>query len=211
MKVMLIDDHPMVNSGLASILEETGRFSVIAQVNSLSAAKKFIEDNAVQKADLSESNFPSLIILDILLGEENGLDFLPFLKNLCRAKKIQKPYVLVCSVLEEPFRIQTALKMGASGYMPKTGSNQEFLEAIDSVLRGETYISEEHSAKVMKSYSLYEKFTKRELEIINLIKNNKSNRQIADELGLNIRTIENHVSNIYFKTGTENRKDLLKL
>jgi len=211
MKVMLVDDHPMVNSGLASILEETGRFSVVGQVNSLSDAIKFIEEDAIQKTDQSESIFPSLIILDILLGEDNGLDFLPFLKNFCRSKKIPQPHVLVCSVLEEPFRIQTALKMGASGYIPKTGSNQEIIEAIDAVLRGETYISGEHSAKVMKSYGLYEKFTKRELEIINMIKNNKSNKQIADELGLNIRTVENHVSNIYFKTGTVNRQELVKL
>jgi len=198
MKVMLVDDHPMVNSGIASILEETGRFSVIAQVNSLSAAKKFIQENKAQDADLTESNFPSIIILDILLGEENGLDFLPFMKNFCRSNKISKPYVLVCSVLEEPFRIQAALKMGASGYIPKTGSNQEFLEAIDAVLRGETYISSEHSAKVLKTYGLYTKFTKRELEILDMIKNNKSNKQISDELSLNIRTVENHVSNIYF-------------
>jgi len=211
MKVMLVDDHPMVNSGIASILEETGRFSVIGQVNTLSDAKKFIEKNAVQETDQPESNFPSLIILDILLGEENGLDFLSFLKNFCRSNKLPKPYVLVCSVLEEPFRIQTALKMGASGYIPKTGSNQEVIEAIDAVLRGETYISGEHSVKVMKTYGLFEKFTKRELEIIDMIKNNKSNKQIADDLGLNIRTVENHVSNIYFKTGTVNRHEVVKL
>ena len=211
MNVMLIDDHPMVNSGLASILEETGRFTVIRQVNSLFAAKKFIEENAVQKNNSSEFNFPFLIILDILLGEENGLDFLPFIKNFCQSNRIPPPYVLVCSVLEEPFRIQTALKKGASGFISKAGNKNELLEAIDSVLRGETYISGIHSDKVMKSNGLYAKFTKREMEIFTLIKEKKSNKQIADELKINLRTVENRISNIYFKTGTANREELLKL
>ena len=203
MNVLLVDDHPMVSSGLATIIEETGRFTVAGQANTLSEAKHFIETH--------EKELPSLIILDIMLGEENGLDFIHYLKSFCRKNNKKKPPVLVCSVLEEPFRIQSALEMGASGYLPKTGSKQELLKAIDTVLRGETFISEEHSVKVMKSYGLYAKFTKREMEILNLIKNNKSNKQIADELSLNFRTVENHISNIYFKTGTENRQDLLKL
>jgi NarL family two-component system response regulator LiaR len=203
MNVLLIDDHPMVNSGIAGILEETGRFKVTGQTNTLEEAKQFIEAN--------KSAFPSLIILDIMLGEENGLDILPFLKDFCKYKEINYPNVLVCSVLDEPFRIQAAFEKGAAGYISKVGSKTELLEAIDTVLRGETYISGEHSAKVAKSYSLYSKFTKRETEILNLIKNNKTNKQIAEELCLNIRTIENHVSNIYYKAGIKNRRDLLTL
>ena len=204
MKVLLIDDHPMVNSGLASYLEETGRFTITGKAQSLAQAAEFMENSA-----LNETDIPSLVVLDILLGEENGLDFLPFLENFCKEKQISKPAVLVCSVLEEPFAIQTALKMGASGFMPKTGSKTELLDVIDTILRGEIYISSEYSAKVMKSYGIYSKFTKRELEIYSLIKKNKTNKQIADELCLNIRTIENHVSNIYFKTGAANRSELM--
>ncbi|MCL2210139.1 MAG: response regulator transcription factor [Treponema sp.] len=203
MNALLIDDHPMVNSGIAGILEETGRFKVTGQTNTLKEAKQFIETN--------KNAFPSLIILDIMLNEENGLDFLPFLENFCKSNEIKKPYVLVCFVLDEPFRIQSALEMGAAGFISKVSSKTELLLAIDTVLRGETYISGEHSDKVAKSYGLYSKFTRREREILNLIKSNKSNKQIASELFLNIRTIENHISNIYYKTGTKNRQDLQKL
>ena len=203
MNVLLIDDHKMVNSGIAVILEETGRFKVTGQVNTLNEAKQFIETNI--------NELPSLILLDIMLGEENGLDFLPFLVKFCKSKKIKKPPVLVCSVLEEPLRIQTAFDRGAAGYISKAGSKAELLTAIDTVLNENKYISDEHSAKVMKSYDLYTKFTKREIEIFHQIKNHKSNNQIADKLGLSIRTIENHISNIYYKTGTKNRQGLLKL
>jgi len=202
MEVLLIDDHPLTNNGLASCLEETGRFSVSGQVNSLSEARRFIEES---------KNLPSLIVLDIVLGEENGLDFLTFLKKSCREKRIPIPPVLVCSVLEDPFRIQAALKLGASGYISKTGSKAELLKAIDTILRGEVYITSEHAVKLSKSLGAYEQFTKREMEVLNLIKQNKSNQEIAKVLYINVRTVENHISNIYFKTGCVNRHELEKL
>jgi NarL family two-component system response regulator LiaR len=202
MEVLLVDDHPFVNAGLASCLEETGRFSVTGQVNSLAEAKRFIEES---------KNPPSLVILDILLGEENGLDFLPFLDDYCRKKKKQKPPVLVCSVLEDPFRIQTALKTGASGYIPKTGNKADLLDAIDTVLRGEVYKTGEHTAKLNGFSGIYARLTRRELEVLNLVKQNKTNRQIAEIMSISIRTVENHISNIYFKTETESRLELMKL
>jgi len=207
MKVLLIDDHQMVNAGLASILEETGNFNITGQINSLTQAKDFLETAVSSKKE----QFPSLIILDILLGDENGLDFLPFLETFCKKNKITKPPVLVCSILEETFRIQSALKMGASGYICKTGSNSELLNAIKKILNGETYIPNEYSTKVLSTLGLYEKFTKRELEIFEMIKINKTNKQISQELSINIRTVENHISNLYFKTGASNRIELLKL
>jgi len=205
MNVLLIDDHPMVNSGLAAILEETGRFKVTGQAVSLDEAKQ------LTKTAVTENSFPSVVVLDITLGDENGLDYIPYLDKFCAEKKLQKPKVLICSVLEEPLRIQSALKMGASGYIPKTGGKIEILEAIDTVLCGEIYLSGKHSEKLKKSFGFYSKFTKRELEIFTLINEKKTNKEIADVLGLNFRTVENHVSNIYFKTGTANRNELLKL
>jgi len=199
--VLLIDDHPMVNSGIKTILEETGRFRVTGQANTLEGAKLFITNR--------RDAFPFLIILDIILGEDNGLDFLPFLNEYCNDNEINKPPVLICSVLEEPYRIQSALDMGAAGFISKVSSETELLQAIDSILRGEIYISGEHSVKVAKSHGYYSKFTKREMQIINLIKRNKTNKQIAIELRLSIRTIENHISNIYYKTGTKDRQEIM--
>jgi NarL family two-component system response regulator LiaR len=202
MEVLLIDDHPMINCGLASCLEETGRFTIKGQVNTLQDARRFIEASAKP---------PSLVILDIMLGEENGLDFLPFLKNVCQIKKIPKPPVLVCSVHEDPFRIRAALKLGAAGYVAKTGNTADMLHAIDAVLAGKIYITSEHSVKLNESSGIYAQFTKRELETLNLVKQNKTNQQIAKSMNISIRTVENHISNIYFKTGTDTRADLMKL
>ena len=202
MQVMLIDDHPMLNYGLASCLEETGRFSVSAQAGSLNEARYIIE-----KAE----KLPSLVILDILLGEENGLDFLSFLKNFCREKQMLKPPVLICSVLEDPFRIRSAISLGASGYVSKTGTKAELLLAIETVLSGKVFVSDIHNIMLQERSSTHAKFTKRENDVLNLVMQNKTNQQIAQLLDINIRTVENHISNIYFKTGAENRVELMKL
>ena len=202
MEVLLIDDHPLLNYGLAACLEETGRFSTIEMAGSLREAMRLIGE---AKA------LPSLVILDILIGAENGLDFLPFLKNYCLNKNTIPPPVLVCSVMEDPFRLRAALKLGAAGYLAKTSSKTELLNAINTVLHGEIYISPEHNDVLKGSSVIYSQFTKRELELLNLIKLDNSNQQIANALGISIRTVENHISNIYFKTGAESRQELMKL
>ena len=202
LNVMLIDDHPMLNYGLASCLEETGRFRVCGQAKSLAEALQLIEDSPM---------FPALVILDVMLGEENGLEFLSFLETYCQEGKKPRPPVLICSVLEDPFRIRTALKMGASGYVSKTSSKAELLNAIDTVLSGKAYVSAKHHSTLEESSGLHSQFTRRELEILNHVKQNKSNQEIAAILKISLRTVENHISNIYFKTGLETRLELLKL
>jgi len=199
MKILIIDDHSMVNSGLAGILQSKRKYQICGQAHSLDFAMEYME----------KGELPSFIILDILLGQDNGLLFLPFLEDFCNRNNAPKPKVLVCSVLEDTFRIHAALKNGASGFICKTGSAEDLLNAIDIIMRGETYISGEHSNRVNKSLGLYAKFTKRELEVFNLIKDNKSNKEISRDLRLNIRTVENHVSNIYLKSGAKNRQELL--
>ena len=207
MDVLLIDDHPMLNAGLVSILEQTGIFTVCGQAQSLKQAMSIIE---------GLDSLPSLIILDLLLGDDNGLDFFPAFENFCHNKKIKgmpviKPPVLVCSALGDSFKIQTALKLGAAGFLSKTGGKDELLKAIDTILSGKIYISSELNIKLNKNSHIYSKFTKREIEVINLIKANKTNKQIADVLFINLRTVENYISKIYFKTGFSNREEVQKL
>jgi len=202
MEVLLIDDHPMLNAGIVSILENTGLFTVCGQAQSLKQAMSIIEE-----AD----TLPSIIILDLLLGEDNGLDFLPALEKFCQNKNIPKPPVLVCSALGDSFKIQTALKLGASGFLSKTGGKAELLKAIDTILSGKVYISSEITNKLNESSTVYAKFSKREIDVINLLKANKSNKQIAKVLSLSQRTVENYISKIYFKTGFSSREEVQRL
>ena len=200
-EVLLVDDHPLANSALASLLEGTGEgFSVTAQAATLDEALRIIGE---------APQMPALVILDIQLGKENGLDFLPFLEKFCKAKGIPKPPVLVCSAFSDSFHIQIALKQGTCGYVPKTGSSQDLLAAINTVLCGGVYVPQGHNAEELSG--TYDTFTRQELKILELIKQEKTNRQIADALFLSIRTVESHVSNMLIKADVTDRTELREL
>jgi DNA-binding NarL/FixJ family response regulator len=207
LKVLLIDDHPLINAGLTSCLEKTGRFTVTGQAATLAEAVQFIEEGS----EGTSHDLPSCIILDIQLGRENGLDFLPFLDTHCKKHKTVKPPVLVCSVICDPFRIKNALDMGAAGYLPKTGSMDEVVTAIDTVLKGGTYLPEQYKIKLEENPGLFTLLTQKETEILALVRENRTNTQIAENLGLSEQTVKNHIRNIYFRTGAGGRDDLLRL
>jgi NarL family two-component system response regulator LiaR len=200
--VLLIEDHPLTRYGLASCLEDSGRFSVAGTAASLGEGRWFIEQNS--------AGLPALIILDIRLGRENGLEFIKFLKDFCGTRNMAVPAVLVCSVFEDPFRIRTALQLGAAGYVPKPAANgEELLRAIDTVLSGGEYLDPRLKLKLSRAPGAYDKFTRREQEILTMIKQNYTNQRIAKDLGISLRTVENHISHIYLKTGCVTRQGLI--
>jgi NarL family two-component system response regulator LiaR len=198
--ILLIEDHPLTRHGLVSCLEDTGRCSVTGTAGSLEEGRRFIEAAGI---------LPDLIILDILLGTENGLEFLDFLKSFCKTRNIPMPAVLVCSVFEDPFRVRTALQMGAAGYIPKSASEEELLRAIDTVLPGGQFIDPRLKLKIGQAPGAYGKFTRREREILTMIKQNRTNQRIAGEFAISLRTVENHISHIYLKTGCSTRQELI--
>ncbi len=197
----MIEDHPLTRRGLASCLTDTGRCSIAGEAGSLEAAQRVME-----------LHFPvDVVILDISLGEENGLDFIGYLKKYCDLRKAKIPAVLVCSVYEDPFRIRSAIGNGAMGYVPKSAGETELLQAIDTVMRGELFIDPRLEIKINAQPDVYAKFTRRERETLALVKQHYDNHQIAKALSLRLHTVENHISHIYFKTGLTKREELAKL
>ncbi|MDR1588316.1 MAG: response regulator transcription factor [Treponema sp.] len=201
-EILLIEDHPATRHGFAAILSEAGRYAVAGQAGSLAEAEQWMARTVAP---------PSLIILDLILGAENGMDFLAFLKTHCAERRMPPPPVLVCSVLEDPFTVRAALNLGAKGYVSKSAGETELREAIETALRGETYVSKDLSLSVIQTLDAYAKFTKRELQVISQLKQRKTNDQIARALGIDRRTVLNHISHIYDKTGFSTREQLLTL
>jgi NarL family two-component system response regulator LiaR len=198
-QVLLVDDHPLMRRGFGDCLIDTGRFLIAGEAESLEAGRAMLEHLKTP---------PDLIVLDIGLGDENGLDFIGMVKGLCAARKIQVPPVLIYSVFEDPFRIEAAMQLGARGYVSKSAGEPELLQAIGRVLAGERYINEKFEVTVQKNEGLYDLFTRREREILMLVKQNYDNRRIAALCGITPRTVENHLSRIYYKTGIKNREQL---
>ena len=212
--IALIDDHPLAINGIGAWLSSTGRFTIAGTARTLVQARSLLE-----KLD----PLPAIIILDISLGAEDGLDFIPVLKEICTERKtlqgtlapginiprINIPRVLVCSMYEDPFLIQRAIDSGAQGYVAKSADFTEIICAIDSILTGKTYIDPRYRINTKKR--AWSVLTRRENEITALVKQSLSTRQIAKRLGVSVRTVENHLTHIYVKTDTTSRAELMDI
>jgi NarL family two-component system response regulator LiaR len=197
---MLIDDHPLAVNGIGAWLTASGRFTIAGTAGTPGEAQALLENL---------DPLPAVIILDIALGAENGLALIPAVKETAQKREAPPPRIVVCSMYEDPFLIQTALDAGAGAYIAKSADIQEIITAIDAVLAGNTYINPSCRTPVLKWASTA--LSLREREIVALIKQSLSNKQIAERLKLSVRTVENHLSHIYVKTNTCSRTELAKL
>ena len=198
--IVLIDDHPLAINGIGAWLKGTGKYKIAGTAGTLAEA------GALMK---KIKPLPAVVILDISLGEEDGLDFIPALREICAKRKAALPGILVCSMYEDAFLIQRAMDMGARAYVPKSADLSEITAAIDALLAGSVYVNPKYQLQKQKQNA--QVFTRRENEIVALIKQSLSAREIAKRLKINLRTVENHLAHIYVKTGTVSREELYNL
>jgi NarL family two-component system response regulator LiaR len=199
--IALIDDHPLAINGIGAWLEGTGRFIVVGAAKTLAEAAALMEQL---------ESLPKIIILDIALGTEDGLSFIPLLKEICEKRRSLIPDIMVCSMYEDPFSIQRAMDSGARAYVSKSAEPVEILKAIDTLLEGGVYINSKYEMWKEQRQNRFA-LTRRENEIVVFVKQNMSNKQIAKRLSINLRTVENHLSHIYIKIGVACREDLFNL
>jgi DNA-binding NarL/FixJ family response regulator len=194
--VVLIDDHEIMRSGLSARLKKHWRIS--GEAGSLSDAKKLFRN-------LNKT--PDLILLDIELGGEWGLD-------LIREKSMFRdgiPPVLVYSVYDDYAHVNAALRSGARGYICKSQSAEELLSAMEDAASGKTAYPHELLQRLATVSDMMLGLTKREQEIFSMVQRGRGNKEIAAALGVTVRTVENNLSVIYDKTGAKNRRELEKL
>ena len=198
--ILLIDDHPLAINGIGSWLRGTGRYSISGSAGTIAEACSLLG---------KLNKLPEIIILDLSLGAEDGLDFIPALKEICAEKNAVLPGILVCSMYEDPFLIQRALDSGAQAYVAKSAEAGEIIAAIDAILSGNTYVNPKYLIPLQRQ--AWSALTRRENEIVSLVKQSLSTRQIARRLRISMRTVENHLAHIYTKTETASREELADL
>jgi len=198
--MVLIDDHPLAINGIGAWLKGTGKFDITGTAGTLAEAESLMK---------RLKTLPAVIILDISLGAEDGLDFIPALKEICAKRKAALPGILVCSMYEDAFLIQRAMNLGARAYVPKSADLSEILTAIDALLAGGVYVNEKYQQQTQKQN--WQPLTRRENEIVSLIKQSLSAKEVAKRLDISIRTVENHLTHIYVKTGAVSREELFNL
>ena len=208
-KVVLADDHMVVRKGIKNLLEEEKEIEVIGEAS-----------NGQEALDVVGELNPDLLVMDIRMPLMNGLEATQKLSDPATATK-----VLMLSMHDDEDYILQSIEAGASGYLLKDTSKEEFVKAIRAIYQGGKYFSgdvskvlvnrylNEQAAKESPSQPLLSKnydITKRERQILGMIANGIGNREIAEQLGKSIRTIETHRFNIMKKLKVSNVVELLK-
>ncbi len=195
----ILDDHEMLRVGTSSWLTSNSDWKCCGSAGTHEQAFADFESMAGQGV------LPSLLICDLnFYGENTGFDFISKIHTLYPEVKI-----IVYSMFFAAGIVQSAVNSGAGGYVSKNASCAELLEGMEKVLGGEVFIQEELQPNLIKYYNFTDALTRREKEVMDLLLRRLSNDEIANELGIKKRAVENYISLIYEKTGVNDRSELL--
>ncbi|MBF7094712.1 response regulator transcription factor [Streptococcus sp. HF-1907] len=191
-KVILVDDHEMVRLGLKSFLNLQPDVEVVGEAS-----------NGRAGIELALDLYPDVVVMDLVMPEMDGVEAtLELLKDWPDAK------ILVLTSYLDNEKIYPVIDAGAKGYMLKTSSAAEILNAIKKVALGELAIETEVDKKIKAhdaNPDLHEDLTARERDILNLLAKGYDNQTIADKLFISLKTVKTHVSNILAKLNVTDR------
>jgi DNA-binding NarL/FixJ family response regulator len=203
-KILVVDDHPIVRKGLENLINYEKDLMVCQQVEDAHEAMK-----AIDKLK------PDIVIVDISLKDKNGLE-------LIKSIKIQHPDlpILALSMHDESLYAERVIRAGAKGYIMKQQATENIVKAIRKVLKGQPYLSDRMTAKMMYKLvgrkkekteaSITELLSDRELEVFLLIGKGYGTRQIANRLHLSVKTIESYRAHIKEKLSLSSATELLQ-
>jgi DNA-binding NarL/FixJ family response regulator len=202
-QILLVDDHKIFTEGISSLLQKEPDLTVVGQCQ-----------NAQQVKEILKSIPIDLVILDINLGNESGLEICKYITDTYPTIR-----VLAMSMYDDESFITRMLKNGADGYLLKNTGGTELIKAIGTIAQGEKYYSAEITNIIMQSLnrqkkqekSIYQlRFTRREKEVLDLIAKGKTTKEIANLLSISEKTVETHRSNLLSKFDVKNVVSLLK-
>lgn len=198
--ILIVDDHLLIRESWSLVLNKDERFNVIATA-----------DSGEQAILLVKSLHPDIVLMDINMTGLNGFETTEIIKNISPATK-----VIGVSMHSVPAYAKKMISKGASGYVTKNSSTQEFINAIQEVQQGKIFICEEvknilvhQQLEGKHNESGINRLSKRELEVILNIKNGLSSKEIAGKLGISSKTIEVHRYNILKKLTLSNTAALV--
>ncbi len=191
-RVMIVDDHAVVRSGLQTFL------SVIPDLELVGEASG--GDEAVVRCGLLK---PDVVLMDLMMPDTNGVKATQLIRE-----RFPAVHVLALTSFEEDTLVQDALRAGATGYLMKTVSARELAAAIRAAHEGKMTLSPEAAEALVRANtqaSEVEDLTEREHEVLKLMVDGMDNAEIAEKLVVSLSTVKYHISNILAKLGVENR------
>ncbi|NOY06541.1 MAG: response regulator transcription factor [Chlorobi bacterium] len=202
--VFIADDHAVLRDGLRALLEATGDIEVIGEAENGRDAVRFVEEHQ-----------PDVALMDISMPELNGIEATKQItKNVARTR------VVMLSMHEDPEYVFRAFQAGASGYLLKESAGRDVVAAVREAASGKTYVSKPiadmlisttQAKKPQDESSPLECLTLREREILQMVVEGNSNRDISKALSISVRSVETYRSRIMQKLGVYNVPDLVKL
>lgn len=198
--IMIVDDHTLIRETWSFLLGRNEGFEVIAEVG-----------DGQRAIEIARDKRPSIVLLDINMSPLNGFDILKMIRKLSPGSK-----VIAVSMHSQPSYAKKMLRLGARGYLTKNSPRQEMIDAIKEVYDGQTYICQEVK-NIISVQMLGEEeglpglnqLSEREIEVINLIRDGLSSKEIATKLSIAIKTVEVHRHNILKKLKVKNTASLI--
>lgn len=200
-RVIVVDDHPVVRSGLVNIIAAMPNVEVCGEAETGAAA-----------VEMSETLQPDMIVLDIGLKDSNGLELIKQMKARCEDVRI-----LVCSMRDESLFAERALNAGAAGYLQKDEDSEQIREAVRRVLDGKVHVSDTITSQLVRRAATGENtaasdpvdcLSDRELEVFELIGRGWTTKRIAKSLHLSSKTIDTYRMHIKQKLQLETTSEL---
>ncbi len=201
-RIGIIEDNIFLLKSIRDYLNSTEGIMVIFSCASMEEARDHFEKRNTEN--------PDLILLDIFLPGESGMDGIPYLR-----KKFPDSKIIVLTAYNEDELVMKCIKMGAVGFALKTAQLNQMVEIINQTIRSGAYIDEGSQSKVInhlqtkKEITFLDTLTFREKEIVSLVEKGYSYKQIAEQLFVTTFTINYHLKNIYKKLGIHSKSELL--
>jgi DNA-binding NarL/FixJ family response regulator len=193
-RLLLVDDHPLVRDGLRARLGALPGFDVAGEAGDAAEAEAQVE--ALR---------PQVVLMDVGMKQVNGIDLTARL--LQRHPQLR---VLMLSMYDNPEYVQRALQAGARGYVLKDAPASEIVAAIEAVAAGGTFLSPDVSKRLFRNQAPKPVLSLRESQILSALGRGWSSKQIARDLGLSVRTVETHRQSIKRKLDLDGQAELIK-
>ena len=196
-RILLADDHAVVRAGIRQFLEQAEDMSVIAEADDGDTAKSLIAEH-----------LPDVAVLDIQMPKATGIEVTRWIR-----KEHSEVGVLILTAYDEAPYIMAVLQAGANGYVLKTASPQEIIQAVRNVHAGNSAIDATIMQKMMTQIATnqetqpIEKLTEREMDVLQLVGKGFTNKAIGVQLGISDRTVQGHLAHIFNKLQAASRTE----